>query len=123
MDKLVEHTIKMLEIVDNERGFYKDMDGDVADIARAVYDTILRVQILEYKAYRKTEPTISKMEQVDESQTNADQHVQRVESVETMSCQECKWWFTDSLKPGGYCQSLLYNHECRYEPEVDCSWK
>ena len=56
MDKLVEHTIKMLEIVDNKRGFYKDMDGDVADIARAVYDTILRVQILEYKAYRKTEP-------------------------------------------------------------------
>ena len=43
--------------------------------------------------------------------------------VETMSCQECKWWFTDSLKHGGYCQSLLYNHECRYEPEVDCSWK
>ena len=45
------------------------------------------------------------------------------DKVETMSCQECKWWFTDSLKHGGYCQSLLYNHECRYEPEVDCSWK
>lgn len=57
MDKLVEHTIKMLEIVDNERGFYKDMDGDVADIARAVYDIILRVQLLEYKAYHKTEQT------------------------------------------------------------------
>lgn len=47
----------------------------------------------------------------------------QTERVETMSCQECKWWFTDSLKHGGYCQSLLYNHECRYEPEVDCSWK
>ena len=60
MDKLVEHTIKMLEIVDNERGFYKDMDGDVADIARAVYDVILRVQLLEYKAYRKTENSSEK---------------------------------------------------------------
>ena len=49
MDKLAEHAIKMLEIVDNERGFYKDMDGDVADIARAVYDIILRVQMLEAK--------------------------------------------------------------------------
>lgn len=48
---------------------------------------------------------------------------EQAERVETMSCQECKWWFTDSLKHGGYCQSLLYNHECRYEPEVDCSWK
>ena len=47
----------------------------------------------------------------------------QTERAETMSCQECKWWFTDSLKHGGYCQSLLYNHECRYEPEVDCSWK
>lgn len=48
---------------------------------------------------------------------------EQAERAETMSCQECKWWFTDSLKHGGYCQSLLYNHECRYEPEVDCSWK
>ena len=47
----------------------------------------------------------------------------KTERAETMSCQECKWWFTDSLKHGGYCQSLLYKHECRYEPEVDCSWK
>ena len=47
----------------------------------------------------------------------------QTERAETMSCQECKWWFTDSLKHGGYCQSLLYNHECHYEPEVDCSWK
>ena len=57
MDKLVGHAIRMLEIVDNERGFYKDMDGDVADIARAVYDIILRVQALERKTDRKTEQT------------------------------------------------------------------
>ena len=55
---------------------------------------------------------------------NADRKTEpQTERVETMSCQECKWWFTDSLKHGGYCQSLLYNHECHYEPEVDCSWK
>ena len=54
---------------------------------------------------------------------NDDHYESQTERVETMSCQECKWWFTDSLKHGGYCQSLLYNHECRYEPEVDCSWK
>lgn len=41
----------------------------------------------------------------------------QTERVETMSCQECKWWFTDSLKHGGYCQSFLYNQECRYEPQ------
>ena len=60
MDKLTEHAMRMLEIVDNERGFYKDMDGDVADIARAVYDIILRVQVLEHKADRKTENSSEK---------------------------------------------------------------
>lgn len=55
--------------------------------------------------------------------TTTEQTEPQTDRVETMSCQKCKWWFTDSLKHGGYCQSLLYNHECRYEPEVDCSWK
>lgn len=49
MDKLSEHAIRMLEIVDNERGFFKDMDGEVADIARAVYDIILEIQMLKAK--------------------------------------------------------------------------
>ena len=53
MDKLSEHAIMMLEIIDNERGHYKDMDGDVADIARALYDLILRVQSLEAKARKE----------------------------------------------------------------------
>lgn len=89
------------------------------------YDTkvltkAVRLILEELTADRKTEPFAkdinvrSKTEpQTEHTPTN----------VETMSCQECKWWFTDSLKHGGYCQSLLYNHECRYEPEVDCSWK
>ena len=103
-------------------------------------------------ANRKTEPTISKMEQVDkdinvrskdepqteykkwempkvdkpteittcvgvavalvedEPQTNADQHVQRVESVETMSCAECKH------RPIG---AEICEEPCHYEPQTD----
>lgn len=69
---------------------------------------------------RKTKATISKMEQVDKDINVRSKTEPQTERAETMSCQECKWWFTDSLKHGGYCQSLLYNHECHYEPEVDC---
>ena len=92
MDKLVKHAIRMLEIVEGENDFFRNDAKRQADIARAVYDTILRVQVLERKADRKTEPmvykmreataeekqaildcvktepTISKMEQVDEPQ-------------------------------------------------------
>ena len=89
MDKLVEHAIRMLEIVEGENDFFRNDAKRQADIARAVYDTILRVQVLERKVDRKTEPTgdnlsavedepncseiptgstISKMEQVDEPQ-------------------------------------------------------
>ena len=94
--------------------------------AEALNDRIYTIVVDKaLEADRKTEPqTEVKVEPTwvgvtygrfeDEPQTKR---------VETMSCQECKWWFTGSLKHGGYCQSLLYNHECRYEPEVDCSWK
>ena len=57
MDKLVEHGIRMLEIVEGENDFFRNDAKRQADIARAVYDTILRVQILERKADRKTEQT------------------------------------------------------------------
>ena len=60
MDKLVEHAIRMLEITDkpfcNEYGMINKDLQDKHDIARAVYDIILRVQVLEHKADRKTEP-------------------------------------------------------------------
>jgi hypothetical protein len=56
MDKLVEHSIRMLEIVEGENDFFRNDAKRQADIARAVYDTILRVQALERKADRKTEP-------------------------------------------------------------------
>ena len=55
MDKLVEHAIRMLEIVEGENDFFRNDAKRQADIARAVYDTILRVQVLERKADRKTE--------------------------------------------------------------------
>lgn len=57
MDKLVRHAIRMLEIVEGENDFFRNDAKRQADIARAVYDIILRVQLLEYKAYHKTEQT------------------------------------------------------------------
>ena len=105
MDKLVKHGIKMLEIIENERGFYKDMDGDVADIARAVYDTILRVQVLERNADRKTEPR-----------------------KEQNFCGKCRYLYRD-FKYGLSCYRLMDNEPCKYEerktePQTcdDCIW-
>lgn len=76
--------------------------------------------------FHDNEPTTCNMDKwtnPDDYCSYGKRKTEQAERAETMSCQECKWWFTDSLKHGGYCQSLLYNHECRYEPEVDCSWK
>ena len=56
MDKLVSHAIRMLEIVEGENDFFRNDAKCQADIARAVYDTILRVQVLERIADHKTEP-------------------------------------------------------------------
>ena len=94
---MIENDMKLLEHC------VLDLQHRVQALEKKIKQTQRRVIVLECKADRKTEP--------------------QTERAETMSCQECKWWFTDSLKHGGYCQSLLYNHECRYEPEVDCSWK
>lgn len=49
MDRLVEHAIRMLETVEGENDFFRNDAKRQADIARAVYDTILRVQVLERK--------------------------------------------------------------------------
>jgi len=59
MDKLVKHAIRMLEIVEGENDFFRNDEKRQADIARAVYDTILRVQVLERKA-RKTDNSSEK---------------------------------------------------------------
>jgi len=64
MDKLVEHAIRMLEIVEGENDFFRNDEKRQADIARAVYDTILRVQVLERKA-RKTDNSSEKPNNCD----------------------------------------------------------
>lgn len=64
--------------------------------------------------YRWPARAIHKAEQT-EPQTNADQHVQHVGSVETMSCQECKRWIYDD-RWGWFCP-LKSQDECKYEPK------
>lgn len=93
MDKLVEHAIRMLEIVEGENDFFRNDAKRQADIARAVYDTILRVQVLERKADRKTEPIADNLS-----------------AVETMSCQECKNYERCSAEDW---------RSCRYEPKTE----
>ena len=53
------------------------------------------------KGSEQTEPTISKMEQ-----------------VETMSCQECKHW---NVYKG--CRERVCKYEPKTEPQTDCPWK
>lgn len=51
---------------------------------------------------------------IAEPQTNADQHI---ESVETMSCQECKRWLYDD-RWGWFCP-LKGQDKCKYEPKTE----
>ena len=64
MDKLVEHGIRMLEIVEGENDFFRNDAKRQADIARAVYDTILRVQALERKSRSQDREQFGKTERV-----------------------------------------------------------
>lgn len=108
MDKLVEHAIRMLEIVEGENDFFRNDAKRQADIARAVYDTILRVQVLERKADRKTEPTISKMEQVEtEPQTDGYMTAEQAE---------------DYRKMLDKAEHKVYGN-IEDEPQTDCGWK
>ena len=60
-------------------------------------------------ADRKTEPTISKMEQVgDEPQTPYD------------NCQSCLHWVYDGY---WYCECNECHYEPKDEPQTDCAWK
>lgn len=49
MDKLASHAKQMLDIIDNERSFYRDDARIQADIARAVYDIIIHLQVEDAK--------------------------------------------------------------------------
>jgi hypothetical protein len=68
----------------------------------------------------KTEPTISKMEQVDEPQTNADQHVQHVESVEptwTKEKHEAFYTFLWNVINPNEMQDYIGMFEAKDEPQ------
>ena len=81
MDKLSEHAIRMLEIADkpysNEYGMINKDWKDKSDIAQAVYDLILQVQMLKM-ADRKDEPSDSENPNncEDESQTEERQELE-----------------------------------------------
>ena len=101
MDKLVKNAIRMLEIVDGENDFFRNDAKRQADIARAVYDTILRVQILERKVDHKTENS----------------------SEKPNNCETCRnKGFEGCEQPclGCGCCGL---YEPKDEPQTDCAWR
>ena len=59
MDKLSEHAIRMLEIEGKGKNDGYIETRNMGDIARAVYDTILQVQMLKTALLHKTEPSDS----------------------------------------------------------------
>lgn len=68
MDKLTEHAIRMLEIADSTT------DEAIADMARAIYYMILRVQAMEHGV------------------NYAIDHITLYEpSVDIVRCKDCKW--------------------------------
>lgn len=58
MDKLSEHAIRMLEIEGKGKNDGYIETRNMGDIARAVYDLILQVQMLKTELLHKTEPKI-----------------------------------------------------------------
>jgi len=47
MDRMTEHAMKMLKIVENRNPLYHDEQGDIVAVAQAIYDLILKVEILD----------------------------------------------------------------------------
>lgn len=108
MDKLVKHAIRMLEIVEGENDFFRNDAKRQADIARAVYDTILRVQALERKADRKTENS-------SEIPNNCEWSVEYAkEMLDTMPCEECGHW-EHGAGDHYYCALLGMRQKCYFE--------
>lgn len=98
---------KEYEMPDGKKAVFEYDDNGVGKITLECMDMLMGL-IND----RKTEP-----------QTNTDQRTQCVESVETMSCQECKHWIFDD-RWGWFCP-LKSQDECRYEPkdeqQTDCT--
>lgn len=90
MDKLSKHAIRMLEIVDGENDFFRNDSERQADIARAVYDVILQVQMLKM----------------------ADRKIESSDYGKPNNCETCKNW--DIVNDHCY-----FIQECHYEPKTE----
>ena len=132
MDKLSEHAIRMLEIEGKGKNDGYIETRNMGDIARAVYDTILQVQMLKTALLHKTEPSDSEKpnncEHITEDGVTCakypacddclDNPLNKVKGSERLvkgsgqtDCQTCKWWSSY-----GYC----VHRECKgYEPQTE----
>ena len=117
MDKLVEHGIRMLEIVEGENDFFRNDAKRQADIARAVYDTILRVQVLERKADRKTENCSEKPNNCKDLQDWKDRMwAEAIVTEPQTSCKTCRYGEVDE----GYVRCAYYSKSTEQdEPQTD----
>ena len=83
--------------------YIRDMEKDMG-----IKGSHYKYKCINCNNYIKTEPTISKMEQ-----------------VETMSCQECKHFHENAVMYLDQCDFCF--KDCKYEPkdepQTDCSWK
>ena len=116
MDKLVKHGIRMLEIVEGENDFFRNDAKRQADIARAVYDVILRVQMLERK--------------FDKDINVRSKEPQTVVRLKHFKCPKCgRSDYIRSFEDWGI-DGGIYKYKCincntyiKDEPQTDCSWK
>jgi hypothetical protein len=115
MDKLSEHAIRMLEIVNREGVCNSDVDV----IAKAVYDLILQVQMLKM-ADRKTEPngsekpnnSLDKDTNVRSKEPHHSGEVTEVVTDKYQSCDNCDYEYFDSRAYP--CSRCIHN-----KPEAD----
>ena len=115
MDKLSEHAIRMLEIVDGENDFFRNDSKRQADIAKAVYDTILQVQMLKMTD-RKTEPNCS--EKPNNSTCSILEQVDKDTNVRSKyDCETCKHYNPDHEAIA--CERCLGGKYSRYEPKTE----
>lgn len=121
MDKLSEHAIRMLEIADkpywNEYNMVNKDLKDTHDIARAVYDLILQVQILKM-ADRKTEPNSS------EKPNNCDDCIWSVCNYNKVPWdKDDEPLDKDTNVRSKDCETCLYKGECGWESWYKCPYK
>lgn len=113
MDKLSEHAIRMLEIADkpywNEYNMVNKDLKDTHDIARAVYDIILQVQMLKTALLHKTEPSDS-----EKPNNSTDKDI----NVRSKDCETCRYESLASYE--GACDDCtdISGSPSNYEPKI-----